>query len=315
MTERAGVAAPADGVALQAPLHAFLDHLRHERRLSPRTLDGYARDLEVLAAWLRSAGVSDWAAVTEHHVRGFVGARRRKGASGRSVQRALSALRSLFRYLLREGLASGNPGQGVRPPKTPRRLPATLDPDQLGQLLDAPAETPLGLRDTAIVELFYSSGLRLAELVGLDLGDLDPGDAMVEVTGKGAKTRRVPVGRLALEALRRWLAVRSGLAAADERALFVSERGGRLHPRTVQARLRRLALERGAARNVHPHLLRHSFASHLLESSGDLRAVQELLGHANISTTQIYTHLDFQHLAQAYDQAHPRARRKRGSEG
>jgi integrase/recombinase XerC len=315
VTERAGVAAPAEGCALQAPLDAFLDHLRHERRLSPRTLDGYARDLEVLAAWLRSNGVSDWAAVTEHHVRGFVGARRRKGASGRSVQRALSALRSLFRYLLREGLASGNPGQGVRPPKTPRRLPATLDPDQLGQLLDAPAETPLGLRDAAIVELFYSSGLRLAELVGLDLGDLDPGDAMVEVTGKGAKTRRVPVGRLALEALRRWLAVRSGLAAADERALFVSGRGGRLHPRTVQARLRRLALERGAARNVHPHLLRHSFASHLLESSGDLRAVQELLGHANISTTQIYTHLDFQHLAQAYDQAHPRARRKREPSG
>ena len=261
------------------------------------------------------AGVGDWAAVNEHHVRGFIAARRRKGASGRSVQRGLSALRSLFRYLLREGLARGSPAQGVRPPKTPRKLPATLDPDQLGQLLQAPAQTPLGLRDVAIVELFYSSGLRLAELVGLDLGDVDAGDAMVEVTGKGAKTRRVPVGRLALEALQRWLAVRSELAAADERALFVSERGTRLHPRTIQARLRHLALERGAARNVHPHLLRHSFASHLLESSGDLRAVQELLGHANISTTQIYTHLDFQHLAQAYDQAHPRAKRKRGPEG
>ena len=315
MAERVGSAAPAAGVALQPAVDAFLAHLRHERRVSPRTVDGYGRDLAQLSAWLAGAGVSDWAAVNEHHVRGFVAARRRRGASGRSVQRELSALRTFFRYLLREGLASGNPGQGVRPPKTPRKLPATLDPDQLGQLLDTPAQTPLGLRDAAIVELFYSSGLRLAELVGLDLGDVDLGDAMVEVTGKGAKTRRVPVGRLALEALRRWLVVRSGLAAADERALFVSERGGRLHPRTVQARLRRLALERGAARNVHPHLLRHSFASHLLESSGDLRAVQELLGHANISTTQIYTHLDFQHLAQAYDQAHPRAKRKRGPTG
>jgi integrase/recombinase XerC len=300
---------------LHARVDAFLDHLRHERRLSPRTLDGYGRDLSVLSSWLQTAGVNDWAAVTEHHVRGFVGARRRRGASGRSVQRELSALRTFFRYLLREGLASGNPASGVRPPKTPRRLPATLDPDQLGQLLDSPVDTPLGRRDAAIVELFYSSGLRLAELVGLDLGDVDLGDAMVEVTGKGAKTRRVPVGRLALEALRRWLGVRGELAAAGERALFVSERGGRLHPRTVQVRLRRMALERGAARNVHPHLLRHSFASHLLESSGDLRAVQELLGHANISTTQIYTHLDFQHLAQAYDQAHPRARRKRDPGG
>ena len=315
MTEVRDAAAPAGGTALQGRVHAFLGHLQHERRLSSRTLDGYGRDLAVLAAWLDGAGVSDWAGVTEHHVRGFIGARRRKGASGRSVQRALSALRSLFRYLLREGLASGNPALGVRPPKTPRKLPATLDPDQLGRLLDAPAPTPLGLRDAAIVELFYSSGLRLAELVGLDLGGVDLADAMVEVTGKGARTRRVPVGRLALEALRRWLAVRGDLAAPDERALFVSGRGGRLHPRSVQARLRHLALLRGAARNVHPHLLRHSFASHLLESSGDLRAVQELLGHANISTTQIYTHLDFQHLAQAYDQAHPRARRKRGSEG
>jgi integrase/recombinase XerC len=300
---------------LHGRVDAFLDHLRHERRLSPRTLDAYGRDLALVTAWLAGGGVPDWSVVTEHHVRGFVGARRRKGTAGRSVQRELSALRTFFRYLLREGLVAGNPAAGVRPPKTPRKLPATLDPDQLGQLLDAPADTPLGLRDAAIVELFYSSGLRLAELVGLDLGDVDLGDAMVEVTGKGAKTRRVPVGRLALEALRRWLAVRTNLAAADERALFVSERGGRLHPRSIQARLRRLALERGAARGVHPHLLRHSFASHLLESSGDLRAVQELLGHANISTTQIYTHLDFQHLAQAYDQAHPRARRKRDAGG
>jgi integrase/recombinase XerC len=303
-----------EGGRLDAQVGAFLEHLRHERRLSPRTLEGYGHDLGLFAAWLHGAGATEWSAVTEHHVRGFVAARRRQGASGRSVQRELSALRSFFRYLLREGVARSNPAKGVRAPKTPRKLPATLDPDQLGRLLDAPADTPLAIRDAAIMELFYSSGLRLAELIGLDLGDVDLGDATVEVTGKGAKTRRVPVGRLAVEALRRWLGVRPDFAGADERALFVSERGRRLHPRTVQARLRRLALERGAARHVHPHLLRHSFASHLLESSGDLRAVQELLGHANIGTTQIYTHLDFQHLAQAYDVAHPRARRK-GGEG
>jgi integrase/recombinase XerC len=250
--------------------------------------------------------------VTEHHVRAFVAARRRGGASGRSVQRALSALRSFYRYLLREGLAGSSPAQGLRAPKSPRKLPATLDPDQLAHLLDAPADSPLAIRDAAIMELFYSSGLRLAELVGLDRADLDLADAMVEVRGKGAKTRRVPIGGPALEALRRWLAVRPTLAAEGEPAVFVSERGRRLHPRTVQVRLRQLALARGAPRHVHPHLLRHSFASHLLESSGDLRAVQELLGHANIGTTQVYTHLDFQHLAQVYDTAHPRARRKGG---
>ncbi|MCU0971758.1 MAG: tyrosine recombinase XerC [Gammaproteobacteria bacterium] len=289
---------------------AFLEHLRHERRLSPRTVEGYAHDLGLFAQWLAQAAVADWGTVTEHHVRGFVGQRRRKGIAGRSVQRELSALRTFFRYLLREGAAAGNPAQGVRAPKTPRKLPATLDPDQLARLLDEPGDERLAVRDAAMMELFYSSGLRLAELVGLDLARLDLDDATVEVFGKGAKTRRVPVGRLALDALRRWLAVRRSMASADETAVFVSERGRRIHPRTVQARLRRRAIERGATRHVHPHLLRHSFASHLLESSGDLRAVQELLGHANIGTTQIYTHVDFQHLAQAYDAAHPRARRK-----
>ncbi len=295
---------------LEPRVEAFLEHLRHERRLSPRTVDGYAHDLALFTQWLGQGAVGDWRAVTEHHVRGFVGQRRRKGITGRSVQRALSALRTFFRYLLREGEVTSNAAQGVRAPKSARKLPATLDPDQLARLLDEPGEERLAIRDAAIMELLYSSGLRLAELVGLDLAHLDLDDAMVEVTGKGAKTRRVPVGRLALEAIRRWLAVRPGLAAADETAVFVSERGRRIHPRTVQARLRRRAVERGATRHVHPHMLRHSFASHLLESSGDLRAVQELLGHANIGTTQIYTHVDFQHLAQAYDAAHPRAKRK-----
>jgi integrase/recombinase XerC len=209
------------------------------------------------------------------------------------------------------GLAKVSPAVGVRAPKTPRKLPVTLEADQLCQLLDQPQDDLLAIRDAAMVELFYSSGLRLAELVAVNLGDIDGADAALSVTGKGAKTRRVPVGAKAREAVERWLRVRANLAAEGERALFVSSRGGRIHPRTVQARLAQWARERGATRGLHPHLLRHSFASHLLESSGDLRAVQELLGHADISTTQIYTHLDFQHLAQVYDQAHPRAKKKR----
>jgi integrase/recombinase XerC len=239
-----------------------------------------------------------------------VGWRHRAGAGGKTIQRELSALRSLFRYLLREGDVGQSPAQGVRAPKSPRKLPGTLDADQLCALLDHPDDEPLALRDTAMIELFYSSGLRLAELVSVNLGDIDMDDGTLEVLGKGAKTRRVPVGRHAREAVVHWLKVRPLLAGSGERALFVSQRGNRIHPRTVQQRLQRWALEKGATRNVHPHLLRHSFASHLLESSGDLRAVQELLGHADISTTQVYTHLDFQHLAQVYDKAHPRAKRK-----
>jgi integrase/recombinase XerC len=230
---------------------------------------------------------------------------------------------------MRERLLGHNPARGLRAPKSARRLPATLDADTLGALLDAtlPADgtdpgadasaeasvdtDPLELRDNAMVELFYSSGLRLAELIAIDLRDLDPSEATLTVVGKGAKTRRVPVGRAALEAVAAWLKVRPMLAASEEPALFVSSRGQRIHPRTVQARLKHWAEQRGARRNLHPHLLRHSFASHLLESSGDLRAVQELLGHADISTTQVYTHLDFQHLAQVYDRTHPRARKRR----
>jgi integrase/recombinase XerC len=226
------------------------------------------------------------------------------------LQRELAALRSLYRYLLREGLVGHNPALGVRAPKTPRKLPATLEADQLCALLDAPDADPLALRDHAMIELFYSSGLRLAELIAVNVADIDRGDATVEVTGKGAKTRRVPVGGKARAAIERWLRVRGEYARVDQAALFVSRRGNRIHPRTVQQRLQRWALMQGATRSIHPHLLRHSFASHLLESSSDLRAVQELLGHSDISTTQVYTHLDFQHLALVYDQAHPRAKRK-----
>jgi integrase/recombinase XerC len=293
-------------------LEAFLHHLAYERRLSDHTIANYRRDLIRFRDWLDEVKRGPWERLDQETVRGYVAKRHRGGASGKTLQRELSALRSLYSYLVRETIVDQNPARGVRAPKSARKLPSTLDADQLCGLLDDPDDDPLMLRDTAMIELFYSSGLRLAELVSLNMGDIDMDDATLEVTGKGAKTRRVPVGGKAKEAIRCWLQVRGGYAHGDVRALFVSQRGNRIHPRTVQQRLQRWAEARGAARNVHPHLLRHSFASHLLESSGDLRAVQELLGHSDIGTTQIYTHLDFQHLARVYDKAHPRAKKKTG---
>lgn len=312
-------------------LPQYLAHLAHERRVSPHTLSNYRRDLERISRWRQAQGIAAWADLRDDEIRRYIAARHRQGIGGRTLARELSALRGLFDFLLRERLVSHNPAHGLRAPKSARRLPGNLDADSLGALLDGtstldrdsavgpddPAQDdpaqhePPEQRDTAMVELFYSSGLRLAELVAIDLRDLDPAEATLTVVGKGAKTRRVPVGQAAMKAVAAWLAVRPMLAAREEPALFVSSRGQRIHPRTVQARLKRWAQLRGARRNLHPHLLRHSFASHLLESSGDLRAVQELLGHADISTTQVYTHLDFQHLAQVYDQAHPRARKRR----
>lgn len=289
----------------------FLNHMQHERRLSPHTIKNYSRDLQLIRSWCTESDLTEWQQLSPHQVRAYVAKRHRSGISGKTIQRELSSLRSLFRYLLREGVTQNNPAQGVKAPKVKRLLPATLDADQLSHLLDVTADTPLSRRDLAILELFYSSGLRLAELVSVNLCDLDLTSAILEVTGKGNKTRQVPIGRKAVEALQQWITVRGELAKADEPALFVSSRGKRIHPRTIQQRLKQWALKHGASRNIHPHLLRHSFASHLLESSGDLRAVQELLGHADISTTQIYTHLDFQHLANVYDKAHPRARRKK----
>jgi integrase/recombinase XerC len=302
---------PDSADSLQGWLARFLHHLRHERRLSPRTLESYGRDLNTLCLWLGTLGITDWRQLNQHQVRQYLAERHRKGRSPKSLQRDLSSLRSLFHYLLREGVAQANPALGVRAPKVRRSLPVTLDADQLGRILEFDDDSPVGLRDRAVMELFYSSGLRLAELVGLDLGDIDLHEGMVEVTGKGAKTRRVPVGAQARQAIQRWLAVRGGMASPGEAALFVGVRGGRISRSTVQKQLHRRSIEQSAPRNIHPHLLRHSFASHLLESSGDLRAVQELLGHANISTTQIYTHLDFQHLAEVYDKAHPRAHKKK----
>ena len=289
----------------------FVGHLTYERRLSELTCRNYRRDLDALAAFCDKHNVAAWPDLDDEHVRAFAAAGFRGGLSPRTIQRQLSAARSFFRYLLREKHVSKNPVTSVSAPKASKRLPENLDADRMARLLEIPGDTPLVKRDRAILELLYSSGLRLAELTGLDIGDVDLADATVSVTGKGGKDRVIPVGKQALKALRDWLAVRSTLADADERAIFVSQRGTRLSRRSVQSRVEHWAKRQGIDSRVYPHLFRHSFATHLLESSHDLRGVQELLGHANISTTQVYTHLDFQHLAQIYDKTHPRARAKK----
>lgn len=288
----------------------FLAYLRHEKQLSPNTSAAYQRDLSHLNTYLQNRDINDWNDVQEHELRGYIAYCHRQGQSPRSLQRRLSAIRSLYRYLLRESYSAHNPAASLTPPKSASRLPHTLDTDQLAAMLNDAPDDPLLIRDHAMFELFYSSGLRLAELAGLDLPDVDLKDGSARVTGKGNKTRIVPVGRQAVQAIERWQTSRARLAKDDEQAMFVNQNGRRLGHRSIQLRLKRWAARMGIQGNVHPHMLRHSFASHMLESSGDLRAVQELLGHANLSTTQVYTHLDFQHLAQVYDGAHPRARRK-----
>jgi integrase/recombinase XerC len=288
----------------------FTRHLQYERRLSALTCKHYGRDLAAFLGWLQAAGIDRWRDIDSEHLRAYAASCYRKGLAPRSIQRQLSALRTFFRYLVREKQIKKHPVQEIRPPKSGKRLPENLDADRMARLLDLPGEGPVVVRDRAILELLYSSGLRLSELTGLNLGELDLADATVRVTGKGNKERILPVGRLAIKALRAWLGIRAGMADADELALFVSNRGGRISARAVQARVDYWAKRQGIDTRVYPHLMRHSFATHLLESSHDLRGVQELLGHANIATTQIYTHLDFQHLAQIYDRTHPRARLK-----
>ena len=288
----------------------FIRHLAYERRLSDLTCKHYRRDIGALANWCDKAGIETWAELDDERIRSFSAAAFRKGLSPKSIQRRLSAARSFFRYLLREKHVLKNPVHSVSAPKAGKRLPANLDADRMARLLDIKGNGPLVARDRAMLELLYSSGLRLSELTGLNLGDVDVADGTVTVTGKGSKERIVPVGKFALQALGGWLKERPALADVDERAIFVSQRGKRISPRSVQARVEHWARRQGIDTRVYPHLFRHSFATHLLESSHDLRGVQELLGHANISTTQVYTHLDFQHLAQIYDQTHPRARAK-----
>ena len=288
----------------------FLTSQRHERRLSANTINAYRRDLGILESRRQQLHYDDWDQFTQSDIRDIAATAFRRGKSAGTIQRMLSSVRNFFRFLIREGLLEHNPAQDVSAPKKPHRLPHALDVDEISRLLEIPGDDALAKRDRAILELFYSSGLRLAELNGLDLHELDLADGTARVTGKGNKQREVPVGKLARQALRQWLKVRAELMQADESAVFISKQGRRLSVRSIQARIDHWARHLGLHQRVHPHMLRHSFASHMLESSGDLRAVQELLGHADISTTQIYTHLNFDHLARVYDDAHPRARKK-----
>jgi len=297
---------PTDGSSPAADPHIerYLAHLARERHYSSHTLLAYRRDLERFRTETRLSG---WEACRPHDVRDWLGGRARRGNSPRSLQRGLSALRAFLTWLEREGVVAANPAAGIRPPKSRRPLPGVLDTDQTARLLDFEADDSVHLRDRAIVELFYGSGLRLSELTSLRVGDLDLTAGFVRVMGKGRKVRQVPLGRHSIRALEAYFADR-GAPTADAPA-FLGRRGRAISPRTVQQRLKRLAIAQLGSDALHPHMLRHSFASHLLESSGDLRAVQELLGHSDISTTQIYTHLDFQQLARVYDASHPRARR------
>lgn len=292
-------------VALPEAIQRFIEHLRSERHLSPHTLTNYQRDLERLAdIFPENTSIQEIDPLT---IRTQLAALHRSGLSGKSLQRWLSALRTFFNFSMQSGWVKYNPANGIKAPKSPRKLPKTLDVDAVGQLMKGDANSWIDLRDAAMIELIYSSGLRLSELTGLDMQSIDLQDASVEVTGKGNKTRVLPVGSHAITAIRAWLKVRNEFAKEGEPALFISQRGSRLSNRSVQLRLAQLGVRKGSNQRLHPHMLRHSFASHILESSGDLRAVQELLGHANLSTTQVYTHLDFQHLASVYDKAHPRA--------
>jgi len=288
-------------------LRQYLSHLQHERRLSPLTGKNYARDIDEL---FRLADATPLAELKIHHIRRFIAQLHARGLGSSTLARMLSAWRGFYSYL---GHAHGfihNPCAGLKAPKAAKTLPQALSPEQAAHLMEVPPDDTLAVRDRAILELLYSSGLRLAELVGANLEHFDFAAGEVRVTGKGDKTRIVPLGRLAVEALQAWLIQRALMVQSGERALFVGKSGSRLTPRAVQLRLKQWGIKLGINVNIHPHVLRHSFATHVLQSSGDLRAVQEMLGHANISTTQIYTHLDFQHLAKVYDAAHPRARKK-----
>lgn len=295
---------------VRAAVTAFLGHAADEAGLSPATIDAYRRDLERLSAWCRERQITDIGALDTTNVRSFAASEHRGGLSPRSVQRRLSGLRRFFRYLRREGIIDDDPGQGVRAPRVQRKLPEVLDIDQVLALLDIPEEDELATRDRAMLELFYASGLRVSELAGLTWNRLDLAEGLVRVLGKGRRERVVPVGRHAVRALEHWRRIHAGIAGLEQERVFTSLKGRPLGVRAIQKRVAYWSQRQGLDQNVHPHQLRHSFASHILESSGDLRAVQELLGHANLTTTQIYTHLDFQHLAKVYDETHPRARKQ-----
>lgn len=290
-------------------LNRFYSYLESERRYSTHTLSAYRRDIQVFLDYCDAIEVTAWSDIDEPRVRQFVAKQHHRGLSGRSLQRQLSAIRTLFNFLCRHQLATHNPAKSVPAPKSPKRLPNTLGVDQLNRLLSISAKDTLACRDIAVMELLYGCGLRLSELTGLNLNDIDWQQQTLLVLGKGNKQRRTPFGGKAKTALKIWLKERPALVKTEETALFISRNGNRISNSSVQQRIKKWALQQGLESNVYPHMLRHSFASHLLESCSDLRAVQELLGHANLSTTQIYTHLDFQHLAGVYDKAHPRSRK------
>ncbi|HUP92725.1 MAG TPA: tyrosine recombinase XerC [Solimonas sp.] len=302
--------APADVPELRAALAEFLQYLQHERRYSRRTWEGRAQDLEPFLAWCARAKLSELRQIDSQHLRSYLMARHREGLQPVTLQRHLSSVRSWLAWLVRQHRLDANPALAVRAPKVRRKLPGVIGAEELNAALDQAPQDDLDCRDHAMVELFYSAGLRLAELHGLDAAQLDGAQRELTITGKGARQRIVMLGAKARAALDAWLRVRPAHAAPGEPALFVGQRGGRIGRGTINRQLKAWAARRGLASNLHPHRLRHSFATHLLESSGDLRAVQEMLGHANLATTQIYTHLDWKRLAQVYDQAHPRAKRR-----
>ena len=299
--------APERAARPETVVEQYLAHLENERRLSGHSRRAYRRDIGALLAGIKDAPLAQ---IGPAHIRRIVATLHARGLSGRSLARMLSAWRGFYRYLAEHHGLEMNPCVGIRAPKSPKRLPEALTPDEAQRLVEAPGESAFAVRDRAMLELFYSSGLRLAELAGVDWRAIDMADGTARVYGKGAKTRVVPIGRHALAALRNWREARRAFPLRDEQAVFVSRLGRRLSVRMIQARIKAAGVKQGLQRDVHPHMLRHSFASHVLQSSGDLRAVQEMLGHASIATTQVYTHLDFQHLAKAYDAAHPRAKRK-----
>ena len=289
-------------------LESYLNHITFERGLSKLTQNNYARDIKLLLDASNEIS-TPLDALKPANIRGLIAKLHGRGLGGKSIARMLSSWRGFFDYLVKQHNFSSNPCIGMRAPKSAKTLPQALSADQAVQLVDIKEDDLLSLRDHAILELFYSSGLRLAELVGLDFNTLDLANGTISVTGKGNKTRIVPVGSHAITAIQNWLSVRTTIAKPDQNALFITKQGNRITPRAIQYRLKEWAIKQGINSDVHPHMLRHSFATHVLQSSGDLRAVQEMLGHANISTTQVYTHLDFQHLSKVYDQAHPRAKK------
>lgn len=296
---------------MQSDIDQYLQTLVVERRLSDHTVNAYRRDIEKLIHYADQYSLMLWQGINVQQARRFAAKLHASGLNPKSIQRILSACRSLFNYLIQKRSIKLNPFIDIRAPKASKTLPKTLTPEQIFQLIEINPQDPLSFRDQAFMELFYSSGLRLAELCGLNMQDLMFDQLLVRVTGKGNKTRDIPVGKIAIDAIRAWLIQRNSLPLKDYDAVFVSKWGRRISPRNIQQRLKSWAKKQGLDINITPHMLRHSFASHMLESSGDLRSVQELLGHANISTTQIYTHLDFQHLAKVYDKAHPRAKKNK----